>query len=81
MRYGLLNRIHHERGSSMRDHYAALANSSSNEISGPKLRVDAIEIDAVLKKFSVEKPMPCCARARNTAPPSAGHTFRTFLQN
>jgi heptosyltransferase-2 len=56
MRFGLLNRIHEKRQSSMREHYARLAGSPDGEPKKPRLRVDAQEIDDVLKKFSLEKP-------------------------
>ena len=55
-RFGLLNRMCEARALPMREHYAELAGPSGGTLDNPRLRVDATEIDAVLNKFSVEKP-------------------------
>jgi heptosyltransferase-2 len=54
MRYGLLNRIARKGNAPMREHYARLTEGDS--FAPPRLRVDAGEIDAVLKKFQIERP-------------------------
>ena len=56
MRFGLLNRIHEKRRSSMQQHYAQLAGSPGGALKAPRLRVEAREIEQVLKKFSLETP-------------------------
>ena len=56
MRYGLLNRIYEKRDTSMRDHYARLAQSPAADLKQPRLRVDSREIQAVRTKFGVSGP-------------------------
>jgi lipopolysaccharide heptosyltransferase II len=54
-RYLLLNRTFKSASGPMREHYARLAGPIGT-LPQPRLRSDARDIDAVLKKFSLEKP-------------------------
>jgi len=54
-RYLLLNRIHKSADEPMREHYARLA-GPAGPLSQTRLRSDARQIEAVLKKFSLQKP-------------------------